>query len=109
MKIKKYNECSVEFNNIENVKVVSSNFNENQIKELAKPAQKNNIEKLTKNDPNLNVIDDLKTCLKSVCAKESEKEKTAMRDLLNSLEAQIELEPQNIELRQAYEAIKSCL
>lgn len=36
MKIKKYNECSVEFNNIENVKVVSSNFNENQIKELAK-------------------------------------------------------------------------
>ena len=41
--------------------------------------------------------------------KELKKNKTAINDLLHNIEEQIALEPLNIELRQAYEAIKSSL
>ena len=63
--------------------------------------QRNNIEKLT-TQKELG-----KQFLEG--SKKTDAQKAAMKDLLASLEEQIALEPQNIELRQAYEAIKSSL
>lgn len=36
MKIKKYSECELEFNNLEKIQVISSNYDEKQIRELVK-------------------------------------------------------------------------
>lgn len=71
------------------------------LKELSKPAQKNNIEKLpTQKEFGKRFLE---------ISKKTDAQKAATEDLLLALEEQMRLEPQNIELRKAYDAIKSSL
>ena len=92
-------------NPITSQKLVAEKMAKLQEYEISKSLVKNNTQKLQQH-----IKDKLPlTILKDSSSKKTVEEKAVIDDLLFNLEDQIALEPRNIELRKAYESIKSQL